>query len=458
MNPGNMMTNPITQSTPLGNIQEGQEAVVIDDNNEEGENDKLDEDGEFHIPKRNKTSEAWEDFNEFEENGNYYAICRYCNKKLSRGKSKQTTSLWRHRNSCPSRKASLRQAAQQTKLNFQPADDAFPSIPPLHTGKFDMEKMREAAAHWIVMHEHPFTILEEEGLNIFLKRGMLEWQKIIRGVAKNDCVAVYELEKKKLKKKLRNVKKVSLTTDLWKSKNQKIEYMVIIGHWIDSDWKLQKRVLNFVHIPPPRRGVEIAASLFKCVKDWGIEQKIHTISVDNASANDVAIRVLRDDFSRSKKLLGGGLSEIADIVNKIRDSVDFVNRSETRLLLFAEIAQQLQIPGKKLLYDCRTRWNATFEMLSCAMKFKDVFPRFQDRDPLYDSCPAYEDWEKAEKVCSVLEKFWAATHVISGSEYPTSNLFLQEAVKIKKLLDSRENDENDFIRAMIRKMKAKFDK
>nr|XP_027102574.1 zinc finger BED domain-containing protein RICESLEEPER 2-like [Coffea arabica] len=308
-----------------------------------------------------------------------------------------------------------------------------------------MEKMREAAAHWIVMHEHPFTILEEEGLNIFLKRGMPEWQKIIRGVAKNDCVAVYELEKKKLKKKLRNVKKVSLTTDLWKSKNQKIEYMVIIGHWIDSDWKLQKRVLNFVHIPPPRRGVEIAASLFKCVKDWGIEQKIHTISVDNASANDVAIRVLRDDFSRSKKLLGGGklfhvrccahilnlsssrLSEIADIVNKIRDSVDFVNRSETRLLLFAEIAQQLQIPGK-------------------------------NRDPLYDSCPAYEDWEKAEKVCSVLEKFWAATHVISGSEYPTSNLFLQEAVKIKKLLDSRENDENDFIRAMIRKMKAKFDK
>ena len=97
-------------------------------------------------------------------------------------------------------------------------------------------------------------------------------------------------------------------------------------------------------------------------------------------------------------------------------------------------------------------------MLSCAMKFKDVFPRFQDRDPLYDSCPAYEDWEKAEKVCSVLEKFWAATHVISRSEYPTSNLFLQEAVKIKKLLDSRENDENDFIRAMIRKMKAKFDK
>ncbi|XP_027122327.2 zinc finger BED domain-containing protein RICESLEEPER 2-like [Coffea arabica] len=294
--------------------------------------------------------------------------------------------MWWHWNSCPSRKASLRQAAQQTKLNFQPANNAFPTVPPLHTEKFDMEKMREAAAHWILMHEHPFTILEEECLNIFLKRGMSEWQKITRGVAKNDCVAVYELEKKKLKNKLRNVKK------------------------IDSDWKLQKRVLNFVHMPPPRREVEIAASLFKCMKDWGIKQKIHTISVDNASANDVAIRVLRDDFSRSKKLLGGGklfhvrcyahilnlivhisISEIVDIVNKIRNSVDFVNCSETRLLLFAEIAQQLQILGKKLLYDCRTRWNATFEMLSCAMKFKDIFPHFQDREPFYDSCPAYED-------------------------------------------------------------------
>ncbi|XP_071928272.1 zinc finger BED domain-containing protein RICESLEEPER 2-like [Coffea arabica] len=253
--------------------------------------------------------------------------------------------------------------------------------------------------------------------------------------------------------------------------------MVITGHWIDSDWKLQKRVLSFVHIPPPHRGVEIASSIFKSAKEWGIEHKIYSISVDNASNNDVAVRMLKDDISRSKKLLcdgklfhvrccahilnlvvQDGISEIVDITKAIRDSVEFVNRSEGRALMFAEIAQQLHIPGKKLLYDCKTRWNATFEMLNCAIKFKDVFPRFQDREQSYDFCPSAEDWKKAEKVCSVLEKFWECTHIISSSDYPTSNLFLQELVKIKKVLDARVNDEDPFIRAMVRRMKTKFDK
>ncbi|XP_071926102.1 zinc finger BED domain-containing protein RICESLEEPER 1-like [Coffea arabica] len=49
-------------------------------------------------------------------------------------------------------------------------------------------------------------------------------------------------------------------------------------------------------------------------------------------------------------------------------------------------------------------------------------------------------------------------HIISRSDYPTSNLFLQEILKVKKVLDARENDEDDFIRGMVRRMKLKFDK
>lgn len=169
----------------------------------------------------------------------------------------------------------------------------------------------------------------------------------------------------------------------------------------------------------------------------------------------MAIRLLKDDSGRCKKLLGGGklfhvrccahvlnlmvqdgLKEIVDISENIRDSVDFVNKSDGRALLFAEIAQQLQIPGKKLLHDCRIRWNSTYEMLSCALKFKEVFPRFQVREPLYELCPSSEDWEKVEKVCTILEKFYTATNIISGSDYPTSNLLLLEVVKVKKLLDA----------------------
>ncbi|KAK4415738.1 Zinc finger BED domain-containing protein RICESLEEPER 4 [Sesamum alatum] len=69
--------------------------------------------------------------------------------------------------------------------------------------------------------------------------------------------------------------------------------MVIMGHWIEESWQLQKRVLNFVHIPPPHRGLEIANAIWRRLEDWGIESKIYTISVDNASANDSTIDSLK---------------------------------------------------------------------------------------------------------------------------------------------------------------------
>lgn len=54
-----------------------------------------------------------------------------------------------------------------------------------------------------------------------------------------------------------------------------------------------------------------------------------------------------------------------------------------------------------------------------------------------------------------------ATNIISGSEYPTSNLFLNEVYRVKVLLDKKHleiTNEEDFIYRMIDAMKIKFDK
>nr|GME06258.1 zinc finger BED domain-containing protein RICESLEEPER 2-like [Ipomoea batatas] len=59
-------------------------------------------------------------------------------------------------------------------------------------GKIDMEVMRESATDWIMMHGHPFTILEEVGFNIMMKRIMPEWKPISKSTIKSDCLKVYE--------------------------------------------------------------------------------------------------------------------------------------------------------------------------------------------------------------------------------------------------------------------------
>ena len=60
-----------------------------------------------------------------------------------------------------------------------------------------------------------------------------------------------------------------------------------------------KRVLNFVHLEPPH----LSDAIFKCLNKWGIENKVYTISVDNAADNYMIIRSLKEILSRKKNLL-----------------------------------------------------------------------------------------------------------------------------------------------------------
>ena len=128
-----------------------------------------------------------------------------------------------------------------------------------------------------------------------------------------------------------------------------------------------------------------------CFHFVGIESKIATITVDNASYNDLAVRSLQDMVSLRRTLpLNGqlfhvrccahilnllvqdGVKEIYDIIENVRDSVKYISASESRIKQFSEIAKQLEKPSKRLILDCTTRWNATYQMLSTALEFRDV--------------------------------------------------------------------------------------
>ncbi|GKB70254.1 ribonuclease H-like domain-containing protein, partial [Tanacetum coccineum] len=141
--------------------------------------------------------------------------------------------------------------------------------------------------------------------------------------------------------------------------------------------------------------------------EWEIEDKIMTISVDNASANDAAMKIY-----------------------------------DARLKVFSQVAQQLHLPDRKLILDCKTRWNSTYKMLSTAITFKEAFSMYEVREPLYKHCPSDDDWEKIESIYKTLEAFDACTNIVSGSDYQTSNLYFGEVQYIKQVLDRQFNDEH----------------
>ncbi|XP_075655256.1 zinc finger BED domain-containing protein RICESLEEPER 2-like [Castanea sativa] len=270
----------------------------------------------------------------------------------------------------------------------------------------------EKASHIILVHEYLFNMMEHEVFNVFMKTASPYCQKISRNNARNDCNSTFELEKKKLKTMLGSL-------------------------------EIAKRIINFCDVPPPHFGVVISDAIFKSLLDWGLKNKVCTIILDNTNNNDAAVRILKDVI-QWKLMLGGkifhvrccahiinllvqdGLSEIETVIENVRESVKYLIASKARLIKFSEIAKQLQLPSKKLIVDCPTCWNATYAMLVATLEFREVFPRYKDRD--------------------------------AGSESPTANIFLPEVWKIKEVLNEKSLDENDYISAMACKMKLKFDK
>ncbi|KAA8517245.1 hypothetical protein F0562_017503 [Nyssa sinensis] len=279
-------------------------------NNENMRNEKNDTQNEdvdphkhaFQRKPRKRTSTIWNDFEEvIDTDGSKKVKCNYCLAKFNMPSTGATMQFHRHLKRCTQRQLDSK---KQMVLSVETvASDYAGSIANF---KYDRAKVRELASHMTLYHEYPFMKMEDVIFNKFMRANTPYWQKITRTTIKNNCISTYEIEKKKLKTLFKSINKVNITTDMWKSSNQKIGYMVVIGHFIDSDWKLQKRVLNFFYVPPPHSGVIVADALQKCFIEWGIEDKVSLITVDNAKYNDVALRILKDNFTLKKKLSFGG--------------------------------------------------------------------------------------------------------------------------------------------------------
>ncbi|KAF2295937.1 hypothetical protein GH714_035235 [Hevea brasiliensis] len=194
--------------------------------------------------------------------------------------------------------------------------------------KYDHAKIIEVFAHMILVHELPFLFTEYELFNWLMRIATPYYQKISRATVRKDCLSTYDIEKKKVKDLLKHV-----------------------------DKNLQKHTLNFCDVPPSHKGVVICDVLQKCLAEWEIEDKVWTVSVDNATYNDAAIRMLKDNLAYKNSLaLNGklfhvrccahilnllvqdGLSEIEDIVFNVHESVTHLAKAKSRHLIFSEIA------------------------------------------------------------------------------------------------------------------------
>ncbi|XP_022749311.1 zinc finger BED domain-containing protein RICESLEEPER 1-like isoform X2 [Durio zibethinus] len=454
-------------------------------------------------PKR-LTSVVWNHFERVRKADICYAVCVHCNKKLSGSSNSGTTHLRNHLIRCLKRSnydvSQLLAAKRRKKDNtltianisydegqrkedyIKPTivkyeqDQRKDEVFNLGSSQFDQERSQLDLACMIILHSYPLAMVEHVGFKVFVKNLQPLFDVVPNSTIELACLEVYGKEKQKVYDMLRKLQgRINLAVEMWSSPENS-NHVCLTAHFVDDDWKLQKKILNFITLDSSRTEDMLSEVIIKCLMDWDIESKLFAMTFDDCSTNDDIILRIKEQMSESRPQLSNGqlvdvrsaahvlnsivqdaLEALQVVIQKIRGSVRYVRSSQSIQGKFNEIAQQTGINSpKSLVLDYPIRWNSTYVMLETAVEYRNVFCHLPELD--LDLALNDEEWEWTSSVTVYLRLFIEIINVFSGNKCSTANIYFPEICHVHIQLIEWCKSPDNFLSSLAAKMKAKFDK
>ena len=134
--------------------------------------------------------------------------------------------------------------------------------------------MKNNLIKWIVIHQHPFTIVEENNFINFIHTLHPTTQIPTADTIKSQILKFYEEDKEKIKSILMNLSgKISFTTDCWTSSSMK-SFMSITAYFINKKWELRHILLNFIEMYDTYTSQNIKNTFILGLESFAIEKKV----------------------------------------------------------------------------------------------------------------------------------------------------------------------------------------
>ncbi|PPS14871.1 hypothetical protein GOBAR_AA05699 [Gossypium barbadense] len=338
--------------------------------------------------------------------------------------------------------------------------------------KFDADECRKAISTFLVCGKHSFRTVEEPGFRYMMSIASPNFKNISRYTTARDVLIYYAKERDHVKEELAKAPGlICLNSDNWNLEHTNDEYICITAHWVDENWKLQKRIIRFRALFPPYDGLNIADELVLCLSQWGIDNKIFSITLDNVSYNDIMVSCLKNRFCANQAILcdgaffqvrccahilnlivKAGLELADDVVGKIRNGIKYIKKSKTRRKRFYNVTNKnfhLNVT-KKLRQDVCVRWNSTYLMFESSLYYKDIIKYLHFLTRSGETLLFF--------LCKILKVFYDVTCVFSGSNYPTTNLYCRGVWMVHKVLLYTIKGLYSFLTPMVKQMQEKFNK
>ncbi|CAN1123098.1 Zinc finger BED domain-containing protein RICESLEEPER 1 [Linum perenne] len=448
-------------------------------------------------------SVVWNDFDRVKKGDTFVAICRHCKKKLSGSSTSGTSHLRNHLIRCqrrinhgissymtPKEKKTLALANvamdQDQKMveplsivnyRFDQGQMKDELVTVAAKGNLDQRRSEFDLARMVMLHGYPLGMVEHTGFRVFVRNLQPLFELVTFDKLEADCKEIYAKERQKVYEVLDKLPgKISISADLWTAPDIG-EYLCLTGHYVDETWQLKKRILNFIMIDPSHTEDMHSEDIMNCVKEWDIDRKLFSMTVDSYSIADNVMLRIRDQLSQNRFLYCNGhlfeircavnlvsvmahdaLDAVLEITNKIRESIRYVRSSQLIQAKFSDLALQAGIVSERCIsLDSLLRWDTTYFMLEATLEYRRAFSLLQEQDPAYSFCPSDLEWGRVATVSSYLKLFLDVINVFTKSKYPTANIYFSEVCDIHLQLIEWIKNPDVVISNVAVKMKNKFD-
>ncbi|XP_022761456.1 zinc finger BED domain-containing protein RICESLEEPER 2-like isoform X2 [Durio zibethinus] len=433
------------------------------------------------------TSKVWDVFEKLPaQQGDSKAICKLCRRIYTAKTTSGTSHLRRHIEACVKRgnhdldhrsiEACFKPVNRDANRLTLSHDTLIAATTSLKSYKLDVDEIRQAIAMMIIVDEQPFRMVEDAGFRRLLSAACPEFPVLTTKSIKSDIISIYVKERENIRELLATCPgRICLTSSTWKS-NCDDHFNCVTAHFIDHEWRLQKRILSFKLIPPPYDSLSVADEIALCMVQWNIEHKVFSVTLENLSSDDCVANMLKPRLDAKKYLpckgaffhmscffrilnliVESGFNLVIDIIGKLRLGIKYVQQSPHRKKNFYIIAKTLNLDTqRKLCLDSPTRWNSTYNMIEVALCYKNAFVYSAEQDKNFIHKLSEDEWEKLSVLYKFLKVFFEVTCLFFRNRQPTSNLYFKPVWKVhSRLFDMVRGPEN-FMTFLVKETHTKL--
>lgn len=295
----------------------------------------------------------------------------------------------------------------------------------------------------------PFNMFQTDAYKRYMKLVQPSYTPPSANTVKKYLQMKYKEEKMNVVTRLKSdCTFMGLTSDLWTSVASK-GFLTITGHYIDPEWNLQHLVLSTRQVTGSHDHESILQKWYETEKDFGISEKVVSMTSDNASNMKAAARK-----HECKTNFEGGISCFAHTLQlAVHEGLDQPLLKETTAIcrklvghfnMSSQASDALKEYQKnqkaekilRIIQDVPTRWNSTYFMLKRLQELRTVvYALLHDPKIIKPAhCQNFEitdaQWQIIEDIIPVLEPFVTATEALSSEAYPSASCVLPMLLRL----------------------------